>query len=260
VSPVAARTYEEVYTAKSNQAYYNDPNVWVYTAEFAKRFAMPAEWIDDDLKGAYAVAFRVEYLDVRTYFPHKGRDVSMPVRSCFFDLYVPSDARIPWKDDNVSGQKYLPPKSPRYLLPQTKEDTAKRRAPIGIQSPGPMARRGLISFGTAKGKLGGLPLYEFEKDVYPGITYMQLVHSCTNPPDIASYIEFWEDKIWDGKNQSVLYRIDMPTSFMQRLYDNWFERTGRKAVSEWGQVLKHKSQSPSKIKPRPGQSSDYMEE
>jgi hypothetical protein len=36
-----------------------DPNVYVYTAEFAKRFQMPEEWVSNELKGVDAVAFRV---------------------------------------------------------------------------------------------------------------------------------------------------------------------------------------------------------
>jgi len=36
-----------------------DPNIYAYTAEFAKRFQMPEQWIAQDLKGAEAVAFRV---------------------------------------------------------------------------------------------------------------------------------------------------------------------------------------------------------
>ena len=36
-----------------------DPNIYVYTPEFAKRFQMPMQWVSDDLKGADAVAFRV---------------------------------------------------------------------------------------------------------------------------------------------------------------------------------------------------------
>ena len=35
-----------------------DPNVYVYTSEFAQRFQMPEEWISNELKGADAVAFR----------------------------------------------------------------------------------------------------------------------------------------------------------------------------------------------------------
>jgi hypothetical protein len=36
--------------------YRKDVNVWVYTSAFAKRFGMPQEWINDDLKGAEALA------------------------------------------------------------------------------------------------------------------------------------------------------------------------------------------------------------
>jgi hypothetical protein len=35
-----------------------DPHIYAYTAEFAKRFGMPAEWISDELIGVDAVAYR----------------------------------------------------------------------------------------------------------------------------------------------------------------------------------------------------------
>jgi hypothetical protein len=40
-----------------------DTHVWVYTSAFAKRFGMPQEWVDDELKGAEALAYRLD-LDV----------------------------------------------------------------------------------------------------------------------------------------------------------------------------------------------------
>jgi hypothetical protein len=40
-----------------------DTHVWVYTSKFAKRFGMPKEWVDDELKGAEALAYRLD-LDV----------------------------------------------------------------------------------------------------------------------------------------------------------------------------------------------------
>jgi hypothetical protein len=33
-----------------------DPNIWVYTEEFSKRFGMPRKWVDDQLIGAEAIA------------------------------------------------------------------------------------------------------------------------------------------------------------------------------------------------------------
>jgi hypothetical protein len=32
----------------------------VYTSKFAKRFGMPQEWVDDELKGAEALAYRLD--------------------------------------------------------------------------------------------------------------------------------------------------------------------------------------------------------
>ena len=59
---LSAGTYEDAFTSKTGRkgSYTEDINMWVYTSEFAKRFGMPKEWIDDSLKGADAVAFRVE--------------------------------------------------------------------------------------------------------------------------------------------------------------------------------------------------------
>jgi magnesium-transporting ATPase (P-type) len=39
----------------------------VYTSAFAKRFGMPQEWVDDELKGAEALAYRLD-LDVYDMF------------------------------------------------------------------------------------------------------------------------------------------------------------------------------------------------
>jgi hypothetical protein len=38
--------------------YTKDIHVWVYTSKFAKRFGMPQEWVDDELKGAEALALK----------------------------------------------------------------------------------------------------------------------------------------------------------------------------------------------------------
>nr|MBS0022112.1 hypothetical protein [Gammaproteobacteria bacterium] len=94
-----AKTYEEFFTEKSGQAYNEDINVWTYTTEFAKRFAMPETWIDDELKGAHAVAFRVETVSGTIRFPHKGPNVSMPIRRCILDIYLNEKALIPWVND-----------------------------------------------------------------------------------------------------------------------------------------------------------------
>ncbi|MBI3728391.1 MAG: hypothetical protein HY254_08675 [Burkholderiales bacterium] len=49
----------EARIAKRRSVHDMDPNVYVYTPEFARRFQMPMEWASEELKGADAVAFRV---------------------------------------------------------------------------------------------------------------------------------------------------------------------------------------------------------
>jgi hypothetical protein len=45
--------------------YKKDIHVWVYTSAFAKRFGMPQEWVDDELKLGYCGHKKA--LDLRPY-------------------------------------------------------------------------------------------------------------------------------------------------------------------------------------------------
>jgi hypothetical protein len=82
-----------------------DPNVYVYGAEFAKRFQMPQEWVSDELKGVDAVAFRV----VPGYKtcgwggnPQVCRDDEV---RCEMDLYFDHQRNpLPWDDRMKSVQ------------------------------------------------------------------------------------------------------------------------------------------------------------
>jgi hypothetical protein len=79
-------------------------NVWVYTSAFAKRFGMPQEWINDDLKGAEALAYRLD-LDVYGIKCGYFSDVEncRPSTACVVDMYidVPNNpnAKQPIKND-----------------------------------------------------------------------------------------------------------------------------------------------------------------
>lgn len=59
--PSEPATEQSAYEARLNRRGVHDvdPNVYVYTPEFAKRFQLPMEWASEELKGADAVAFRV---------------------------------------------------------------------------------------------------------------------------------------------------------------------------------------------------------
>lgn len=244
VPTVFSATYEDTFTPKANKAYNEDLNIWVYTSEFAKRFAMPNAWIDDGLKGAYAVAFRVETLAGRKMFPHKGQDVSMVRRHCILDVYVDAEADIPWVDEQIADFKSYQPSSSSYLLPQSTEDQQWRgRGAIGMPNHG-----GVVRFGTSNESLGGLLLREYDRRLYPGLVYISFAKSCTRPPKGSAWIEFWHyQKVpvqkpaifeYTAKATKQAHRIDIPESYMKRLYVHWFENYGKGAAGrQWLQIV-----------------------
>lgn len=242
--PSLSATYEETFTPKANKAYNEDINVWVYTTGFAKRFGMPEQWVDDDLTGAYAVAFRVEVASEKMLFPHKGPTVSMPIRRCILDVYIPSEANIPWKDEQIAGKWWYTPDSPTYLLPQTPEDQRWRRRAVGIPIAGEKSRSPLIYLGVKGNRQGGsLSVREFDKSIYPGTIYISLSRACVTPPGKDSWIKFMNDGGWnhgEGDESYVAHQIDVPSSFMSRLYDNWEKNSRSPAISEWGSVIRAK--------------------
>jgi len=245
-SPVLSATYEDTFTAKANKAYNEDLNVWVYTSEFAERFAMPKEWIDDGLKGAYAIAFRVETSSARLMFPHKGLDVSMPQRDCILDVYLSDSEKIPWIDEQTADKWWYTPDSPTYLIPQSHEDQQWRHRAVGFPDHG-----GVVRFGTPHESLGGLPLREYDRRVYPGLVYISFAKSCARPPDVSAWIEFWHYKKvpvqqpaifeYTAKATKRAHRIDIPESYMKRLYAYWFEMYGKGASAQWQDVIEPKT-------------------
>lgn len=83
--------------------FLQDPYVWFVSREFAKRFCVPEQLIDDSLKGALAVAVRLKP-DERTYCGlYAGRsDVCTNKPKLLLEIYVDNHkANIPKADPSV---------------------------------------------------------------------------------------------------------------------------------------------------------------
>ncbi len=98
-----SRTYDEWFVQRK-EVFARDPYLWVYNAEFAKDFHMPERWIDPELVGADAVAFRAD-----TSFPLCGwrghPDICMPTNLCLVEIYfnhvknpLPWNNHVRWTD------------------------------------------------------------------------------------------------------------------------------------------------------------------
>jgi hypothetical protein len=91
------RTYDEWFVQQKS-VHVSDPYIWVYNESFAKEFGMPDRWIDRDLIGADALAFRTG-----TSFPMcgwNGNPNSCNISpECTLEMYFNRrSTSLPWSD------------------------------------------------------------------------------------------------------------------------------------------------------------------
>ena len=101
--------YEDRYTFKHGKPYILDPWTWGYTKEFAERFRMPKKWIEPELKGALAMAFRMTTVgNIMCGYGGKEDSCWKPL-NCQMDVYFDNKIKLPWvkpeiaKENNMQG-------------------------------------------------------------------------------------------------------------------------------------------------------------
>lgn len=180
--------------------FFRDPFVWAYSADFAKRYGMPEEWIDNDLKGAEAIAFRhisTNYLQCGFF---RNKDACRAPIDCHFDLYIPKTANLPWVDDRVQGFHPRIASRSMHFLKKQKEPDQLGFAP---QMPGRFnmlaLRPGIQSMGLRMFKPENVPLalgkrpkkhsgyygnsrmsvQEFDRSFLPDLDYVSANFACS---------------------------------------------------------------------------------
>ena len=221
--------YNERYTPQGRKqagkrgTYRKDTNVWVYTSAFAKRFGMPQQWIDDDLKGAEALAYR---LDLDVYGTKCGyfSDVEScrPSTACVVDMYIDDKANLPWNNKaryaSMYGRKsksllrsQYPNDKPAYLYRRTKRGQQYK---MGLD---------VVYVSGSKIPLNNYFVLEYDRDIYKNLDYVSGTMTCGSfgkSRDIKVEI----DKPALRKNGSIKYNygslahsITVPNSFMERI-------------------------------------------
>lgn len=239
--PKSYYTYEELYTLegfkKSGRTgtYRKDPHVWVYTSAFAKRFGMPKEWIDDSLKGAEALAYRYEdapggvrcgyYSDLETC----SRSIAY-----ILDMYISEDANIPWNTEARYGSMYghgsigflmgSVDQKPEYMGKRyTKYPFNPGSFYMGVDRVEVYSN----SNSSRRDPLPELSIYEFDRDIYPGLDLISGNLSLSFPEKRDISLEF-QKFIFKNNGRSldftamkdpsnIYHKIFIPNSFMQRI-------------------------------------------
>ena len=228
----AGDDYATTFTPKAGQVYQEDINVWVYTQAFAERFGMPEKWVNGKLEGAHAAAFRVEEASARTMFPHKGEDVSKPIRYCILDLFLPSDADIPWANDKAADIWWYPPEAPYYLAPQREKDKQWQRQAVGLPKTGHAA-----ILRSPEGHVTGLSVRNYHKSLYPRVDYISFVIPCTTRWKMASSVEFRPGGASFRNKEVVRHTVRLPRVFMEKMYAVWQARSRSPSTEEWEDVI-----------------------
>ena len=239
-----------------------DPYVWVYTPEFAERFGMDKAYMDSDMKGIYAAAFRVEDVPIPIKFLAGNPKNSMPRRHCLLDVFLPDDSPLPWADRQEvnfwNGMDSL-----RFLVTQYPEYPWRKWETIGIPLAGVKSRRPMIfiRWGSRETDLKSVNIYRYARRIFYGIDYISFYTGCAPPRDDAAVIEFLEDAPWVSgfEYKEVAYRARLPKGFMERVYSVWIENEYGPSVQELSGVLNGRASVKSKVIRLPSGPDKYID-
>jgi hypothetical protein len=190
-----ASNYQKITSPQKGRGVFKqDPNVWVYTSAFAKRFGMPDQWIDDSLEGAEAVAYRVETSSKQNCGYFGERENCRPSFHCFFDVYLTDEnsAKLPW-GGHQSAQWQDWDSSEGFLSAQTEEDhwywtdellqqhyvrlgSTGLRSVVFVEGP-PITKRG---HDQAYSGQGPMYVHAYRRDFFKGLDLIKL-RSCILP-------------------------------------------------------------------------------
>lgn len=167
-------THDENYTFQNRGTYVLDPYIWAYTKEFAERFRMQEEWIEPELKGAYAVAWRMTTIG-EIMCGHGGKaDSCWKPLNCQMDVYYDNRIDLSWITDTVRDTLIYGLSSERFLglTPSSREKKIKRQTVMNSGGGG---------FRHGKYNQGGSDLALFDREYEPGVGLISYVGSGVCP-------------------------------------------------------------------------------
>lgn len=229
--------------------YWKDPNVWVYTHEFAKRFAMLEKWATDELKGAQAIAYRIVFDRDETCGWFNDMASCRHDYSCVMDIYTKHDAGLPWEPGSLPmGVKARRAgKSAPFLSPQKRSDFPdwdqeknkydRKQDTLGI------ANRGILAGKPSKGKSysmsssGRLFVHEYVRNVFPDLDYLSISTSCLlyETPENVRLRLAQIGKSHDLRaDVTTAYEIKIPYTFMLRMAE--YMKMNYEGKSLWSDV------------------------
>lgn len=232
--------------------YWKDPNIWVYTPEFARRFGMPEKWATDELKGAQAVAYRIVFDDKETCGWFGDPNSCRHNYGCVMDIYTDHDAGLPWKPGAppMGVRAIMTDKSAPYLSPQKRSDSAdwdqvrdkydRQKDTLGLSGLGILAGKPINGKSYSLRSNGEIYIFEYVRNVYPDLDYLSFSFSCLNyetPENFRLRLGNERQSRELTAESTTAYEIRLPFSYMRRMGEYMKENYEGRSV--WNDVKKH---------------------
>lgn len=235
-----AQTPYEKRNSFQGQAFFEDINIWVYTEDFAKRFGMPQKWIDNGLKGAKALAFRVETSPFRHCGLRGDASACAPLRSCLLDVYLENSVKLPWNDERKHGRTNRDLVLSIERLQPSREEWARRPSfGAGLKNVA------MTLYWAERRGYKGIGPTIFERDVYGDLNYFVMGMACTSPPRSGAEIVFDETAGPPHHARArELHHIAIPDSFTARLFEEWSVKHDQARTIELQRSIESLRQAP----------------
>lgn len=216
--------YEDWHTFKNGKTYTADPYVWAYTREFANLFRMPEKWIDENLKGALAVAFRMTTIGNLSCGYGGREDSCWPPLECQMDVYYDNRIKLPWVHDEVVRDFLMRGISSHEFLHDLNNSKGIRRyTSKEIGYPRVLRGGGVIKVG--KYQSGGADIAYFDREYQPGVGLIGWIGIGICPKPIGTGRMYFYDQETTEKisrmkikaeDAKPMHVIEFPESFMRR--------------------------------------------
>jgi hypothetical protein len=203
-----------------------DPFHWAVSKSFANRFGMPEKWIDNEINGALAVAWRTTTIGQITCGYGGDASTCWPPFTCQMDIYVDSDAPIPWRFSDVQRDFFWRGVSSFDFVPRRMPDPRRSRY---VQSGEALGGKGLpfLTEGLRTKSRhytagdGTFSLVYFDRAYAPGVALIGFISACPNPAvKDAAILRFYseqEQARTRGNIEKFSHVIEFSEGFMERI-------------------------------------------
>ena len=223
IPPYEERGYEYAYTFKYGQSYTRDPWVWGYTQEFAERFRMPKQWVEPELKGILAVAFRMNKVGNDTCGLGGRAENCWPHLECQMDIYYDTeiDSKLPWNRPDIISDSFVSGVS-------SKEFVARRlRHKLAMEKYLNRGGTGVgfgLSINNKNTRFFSFVNY-YDRKVLPGVGLIGVEGGSVCPYEVGPAKGLISESIIVGKaakerfDKSYKHEAFLPESYMRRAYE-----------------------------------------